>query len=309
MKPWMIQALKMVFGAFIAIELAELLNLSYSVTAGVIVILSIQKTKRQSFRIALKRLIASLVGLFISVVIFYFLGFELYAFILALFVFVPLAFYLKVDDGIVVTTVLMSHVLLGASLMLSINAIYLLIIGVSIALLINLYMPSFQKRITLEISSIDQALKDSIEQITKEVKPDFSALSDLIDKAIKRIKRESENKLFSPKDMNIEYVIMRKEQLRVLKEIQTDLFKVKVTAFKKIILDFLCKVKLGIGKDNMALPLLEDLEHLKSDFKRKPLPISREEFEERALLYHILHDLEQFLQAKIAYHQLIEKIG
>ena len=29
--------------------------------------------------------------------------------------------------------------------------------------------------------------------------------------------------------------------------------------------------------------------------KREPLPLSREEFESRAMLYHILMDLEEFL--------------
>lgn len=307
MKPWMIQALKMVFGAFIAIELSELLGLSYSVTAGVIVILSIQKTKRQSINIAIKRVIASLIGLTISVVVFKLLGFELYAFILALFLFVPLAFYLKVDDGIVVTTVLVSHILLGANLSLALNAVYILLVGVIIALLINLYMPSFQKRIELEINSIDQELRNSIGDIVNEVKPNFSALSVLIEKAMSRIQRESENKLFSPKDMNIEYVIMRKEQLRVLVEIQNDLFKVIKTEYKHTIIEFLSKVKDGIGKDNMARPLLVSLNNLREEFKTKPLPVTRDEFEERALLFHILHDLETFLQAKVSYHQMVDK--
>ncbi|MBM7454105.1 uncharacterized membrane protein YgaE (UPF0421/DUF939 family) [Acholeplasma morum] len=307
MKPWMIQALKMVFGAFIAIELSELLGLSYSVTAGVIVILSIQKTKRQSINIAIKRVIASLIGLTISVVVFKLLGFELYAFILALFLFVPLAFYLKVDDGIVVTTVLVSHILLGANLSLALNAVYILLVGVIIALLINLYMPSFQKRIELEINSIDQELRNSISDIVNEVKPNFSALSVLIEKAMSRIQRESENKLFSPKDMNIEYVIMRKEQLRVLVEIQNDLFKVIKTEYKHTIIEFLSKVKDGIGKDNMARPLLVSLNNLREEFKTKPLPVTRDEFEERALLFHILHDLETFLQAKVSYHQMVDK--
>ena len=45
----------------------------------------------------------------------------------------------------------------------------------------------------------------------------FSQLEALIDKALSRIQFESDNHLFSPKDLNIEYVSMRKEQLRYLK--------------------------------------------------------------------------------------------
>ena len=32
--------------------------------------------------------------------------------------------------------------------------------------------------------------------------------------------------------------------------------------------------------------------------KQQPLPVTREEFESRAILYHILMDLEEFLIAK-----------
>ena len=43
---------------------------------------------------------------------------------------------------------------------------------------------------------------------------------------------------------------------------------------------------------------LEKLHQIFSDMKKEPLPITREEFESRAMLYHILMDLEEFLVYK-----------
>ena len=306
MKPWMYQALKMVVGTFFAIEIAALLNLDYSVTAGVIVLLSIQSTKIRSIQLALKRSIATFLGLGLSVVLFLLFGYELYIFILALLLFIPLAYMAKVEDGIVVTTVLISHVLLGKDLSYALNAIYLLAIGVIVALLVNIYMPSYKRKIIKEIDDIDQSLRDEIKKMIDLDDSGFSQLEALIDKALSRIQFESDNHLFSPKDLNIEYVSMRKEQLRYLKEIHTDLKKVQLSAYKKIVIDFLCDIRSGIGKDNMAKPLLINLEHIRQDFKTKALPATRSEFEERAILYHILFDIEGFLMAKIHYHELID---
>ena len=43
---------------------------------------------------------------------------------------------------------------------------------------------------------------------------------------------------------------------------------------------------------------LERLEKLFENMKKQPLPKTREEFESRAVLYHVLMDLEEFLTTK-----------
>lgn len=305
MKPWVYQALKMVLGTLVAIEVATLLGLDYSVTAGVIVLLSIQSTKIKSLQLAVRRTMSSFLGLLIAVAVFSLFGYNVYMFILILLIFIPLAFGLKLEDGIVVSAVLISHVLIGKNLSLALNAVYILIIGVTTAVLINLYMPSFKRTIEKEMDDIDNSLKNQIKCLMSESMDEFDELESLIDKATKRIQTESDNRLFTPKDMNIEYVLMRKEQLRYLKEINADLKKVNITSHKQIVTNFLCEIKSGIGKENMAKPLLVKLEALHVSFKAKALPQTREEFEERAILYHILFDIEGFLMAKVNYHTLI----
>ena len=43
---------------------------------------------------------------------------------------------------------------------------------------------------------------------------------------------------------------------------------------------------------------LEKLGQVFEQMKREPLPVTREEFENRAILYHVLMDLEEFLFVK-----------
>lgn len=307
MKPWMYQALKMVVGAFVATIISDLLHLEYSVTAGIIVILSIQPTKQLSIKNAVKRVTASLIGLAITTGLMALFGHTLWMFILSLLIFIPIAFLIKVEDGIVLASVLMSHILVQESLYYALNSIYILLVGVGIALLVNLYMPSEKRIIVKEIEAIDDALRQQIRRVVTQEgshKTIFEAMDHLIETAIARIQKDSQNRLLRVADLNIHYVTMRREQVYHLKQIDEDLGRVKKTQFKKPIEAFLLEVSNAIGKVNMAAPLRIKLNELREFYKNSKLPESREEFEERAILFHILYDIEAFLQAKIRYHEL-----
>lgn len=68
------RVIKTALGTFLAIYLAQVMGISYGVTAGIVTIISIQTTKKESVKIAIERFIASLVGLFIAAMFFLFLG-------------------------------------------------------------------------------------------------------------------------------------------------------------------------------------------------------------------------------------------
>ena len=304
MKPWIFQAAKMVIGALLAILIADLLNLTYGVTSGIIVILSIQPTKQQSIRIGIKRIIASTLGLAITIGLMLLLGYTLPVFILSLLIFIPLAFIFKIEDGIVVSSVLMSHILAQSDWMLGINALYILWIGVVIAILLNLFMPNKSAAIEAEIHAIDEALRDLIVEIGSRGSVNFGPILKLIDEATHTIRNESMNKLLPKRNLNISYVTMRKEQVSYLQMIETDLKRVSVTEYKQDILNFIQTFAPKIGKANMASLLMIQLNQLRDTFKEKPLPLNRQEFEERAILFHILFDLEAFLLAKVRFHEV-----
>lgn len=304
MKPWIFQALKMVIGALLAILISNFFNLEYSVTAGIIVILSIQPTKQQSIKIGIKRIISSVIGLSITAGLMVLFGYTLTIFILSLLLFIPLAFIFKIEEGIVVSAVLMSHILAQSDWMLGINALFILGIGVLIAIFLNLYMPNKSKSIEREILLIDEALKDIVKSVSLCESPNFGPILGMIDNAIHTIRVESLNQLLPKRDLNISYVTMRKEQVTYLQKIETDLKRVVVTEYKQIIIRFLQDIVPRIGKANMATLLLVQLDQMRTSFKEKPLPKDRQEFEERAILFHILFDLEAFLMAKVRYHEI-----
>ena len=63
--------------------------------------------------------------------------------------------------------------------MFSLNAIYILLIGVVVALLLNLYMPR-DNQIINEIKKIDKTINSLIQMIPNKEKVDFSNIDNLI---------------------------------------------------------------------------------------------------------------------------------
>ena len=64
-------------------------------------------------------------------------------------IFIPLAVKFNVEEGIVVSSVLVTHLLTekSTSLFWIINEIALMLVGVIVALIVNLYMPNTEDKI------------------------------------------------------------------------------------------------------------------------------------------------------------------
>ena len=86
-KAHVIMGVKVALGAAAAIGLAMLLRLEFTATAGIITVLSIMGTKRETLRIARGRLLAFVTGMGIACVSYSLLGYGLAGFTAYLFVF------------------------------------------------------------------------------------------------------------------------------------------------------------------------------------------------------------------------------
>ncbi len=104
------RTMKTAIAATLAIILAEWLHLEYAVSAGIIAILSVQNTKKGSLQLAIQRVYSTVLALSIAAVFFMLIGYNAVSFGLYLLIFIPLAVRLHVADGIVVSSVLVSHI-------------------------------------------------------------------------------------------------------------------------------------------------------------------------------------------------------
>ena len=122
---------------------AEWLGLNYAASAAVITLLSIHDTKRETIRVMAKRMAAFLVALLLAPVCFYWLGYRPIAVGAFLLVFTPVCTLLNVQEGISVSTVLMTHFLTEGAVSAGniINEALLLLVGTGVGVGMNLYMP------------------------------------------------------------------------------------------------------------------------------------------------------------------------
>lgn len=310
MKKHLLPTLKMTLAAILTILLANVLSLKYAATAGVISLLSIQSTKRESFYMAYKRIAISVFGLLLSSFLFWILGFEVYVFGLFLLVFIPLAYLFKMSEGIVVASVLVTHVLIEENFHILINEFAILIIPVTVALFINLYMPNSEKTLMQKEAQIDQMigaflsdLSSSLQNRRLDLKSKYTKIDTLIKETMKVAQAYQSNLLFNNATYHLNYLFMRSTQLQYLKRITDYLIRITNTYPVTLqIASFTDALSHDIGYVDKATPRLEELKQMREGMKTMALPIDREEFENRAMLYQVLNELEEFLEVKIAFH-------
>ncbi len=304
-------------GATIAMSIASALGLKYAVSAGIITVLSIQNTKRKSLDVAVQRMIVCLLALVISSILFTILGHNAIAFGLFLLLFIPLAVKFNLQEGIVVNSVLVTHILLenNVSINLFLNEISLMLIGAGVALLFNVYIPSIEREIKEDQIYIEDHMKEiliqmsiALRKLSVSLKEDelFNDLEERLPKAKKRAYINLNNYFLLDVSYYVAYMEMRIQQFETLKRMRQHFNKFFMTYEQtEMIADFTKKVADSLYEENTGEDLILDLENLRESFKKMNLPNTREEFENRALLFQFLNDMEQFLIIKNEFKRTI----
>ena len=304
------RTIKTAVGATIAIILANFFGLKYALSAGVITILSVQNTKRKSVEIAWSRFNSTCLALMISGILFSLIGFNAFAFGLYLLIFIPLAVSYKLSDGIVMSSVLVTH-LLGEgyiSLSLIANEFFLVIIGAGIAILFNLYMPKMQPRIKEDQAKIEEQFRivllclagtTSSQSVAIDEEFLFQTLEEMLLKARDRAMLHKENYLLDEMTYYVQYMDMRFMQYQVLLSMRQTLGKVVMTVEQSsLIADLTEHIAFNLHEYNPAEVLIQMTQDVLTQCRNQELPKTREEFENRALLFQYLNDLQYLLEIK-----------
>lgn len=302
---------KIAFATTFAILLAQAFQLEYSMSAGIIAILSVLDTKTSSVTIALQRLGSTILALGIATLLFQLLGFHIVLFGLYLLIYIPSAYTLNVEVGIAPCSVLVSHLLLEKTTSVEwlTNELLLMIIGAGIAILVNLYMPSKETQLTQLKINIEEKMKQillhfnfilSEGRTNEEAERLLKEVSKELKKAEKMAYMEFDNQLFSPdEDYMIQYFDMRRQQVKVLSEMSVDLsLCVLPTKQNKMLAHLFRQTAKQLHESNPVIDLTKDIDSMKNDFRDSALPKTREEFENRATLFILLTDFSRFIQIK-----------
>lgn len=310
-----LRTIKLIFATVLAIYLATALGLSYSTAAGIIAILSVLDTRKSSFKMARNRLFSTLLALTIAVLTFNFFGFGIWTLGIYLALYVPLAYRFNWEAGIAPSTVLVTHLLLeqDISLIFLGNELALFLIGAGLALFFNLYMPSQEKKI--------EAYHDQVEDLLKQILLRFEAfllngdgrneaelitqLDQTLEQALKVVYLDRHNQLFQQTNYQVHYFEMRAAQNKILRTMAGNINKCLLEGRENVILSSLFeRAAQQLSRENSAKELLLDIELFHATFRERPLPQTREEFETRATLFQLLHDMEAFIRLKVDFYEV-----
>ncbi len=310
LKNHLIKSIKIALAALLAIFLAGELGVQSSATAGIITILSIQNTKKETVRTVLRRGAAYISALFIAAICFKLLGYTLVAFAVYLLIFAFFCMVVGLQEGITTAAVLISHFLnvgnMGPAMIM--NETGLFIIGSGIGIMVNLHLRRKEADFERLAQEVDNQIKDILRRMAEWL-PDPNRACDRIhrfdelDEAIRQAKlcavANMNNSFFHKDTYELDYIRMREQQTVVLKGIYKNIMQIGyLPAQAKQVAAYLTELEKAYHKYNTVTEYLDKLQALGEEMRREKLPQTREEFEARAILFYVLIQLEELLWIK-----------
>ena len=303
-------AFKMAISATIALIIGNILGLQYATVGAVIAILSIQDTRKKALIISYKRIVACSMGILLSVILYSLLGNRALILGLFLIILIPLTSRLKVQEGMVPSVVLSTHFLVANNITIALifNEILLMIIGIGVAAIANIFMPSLEDKFKDDKEWIEEHYRIIISKMAKSLITHTVDIDEqkLINEVEKRLYESKEtaykivnNHFFKSSSYYTDYINMRINQFDTIKRMRLHFQRFNIPVEQmNVMADFTLCVAENIREMNDCKSLLRDLDILRSEFKKMELPKTRDEFESRAQLLQFLNDMEEFLLIK-----------
>ncbi|WP_161878772.1 aromatic acid exporter family protein [Alkalibacterium sp. MB6] len=301
---------KIAVSAVLASLIAQWIRLQNPLAAGIIAVLSVLDTKKESLSTAVSRVLSTLIAFVIATVIFYFLGFTLLAFGLYLTIYVPVAYRFKLESGIAPCSVLVTHFMIAESFawQWQINGLLLMAIGASMAILFNLWTPSREVKMNKKISELEEYMRIILRLFSEQLngvdrrsklRETIKLANQLVEKIRSLAFHEYDNQLFNRSDYYIRYSQMRIRQLDLLKSMSHNVSVLNLqTDQNQRLAELFLHASEQFHEKNTGIELLDKIGKLYNYYRKSPLPETREEFESRAVMYQLLHDVEQLIRFK-----------
>ena len=312
-KARMIKSLKIAMAALVSIAVAGELGLKYSATAGIITVLSIRNTKRETLKSARNRAMAFVCALALSAGCFYVLNYTLWAFAVYLLLFAFLCLCMDWGEAIAMDSVLITHFLTEGNMgyRMLLNETVLFFIGTVLGILVNLHLhvkgAEFDRLAEEADNRIKEILRRMVTWVLKEDKSEYTPeCFEILQKSLEEAKlcaaANYGNALFSSSTRELDYIRMREQQSLILREIYLNIKRLDYLPDQAVqVAELLDRIERSYHKDNTVKELMEELERLLQQMREQPLPRNREEFEARAILFYILKQLQSLLELKRQY--------
>ncbi|MCG1449032.1 aromatic acid exporter family protein [Staphylococcus epidermidis] len=308
------RTVKTAVGMTLGVIICKLLGLDNYASSAILVVLCIKHTKMHSVQAILSRLVSCLLILFLGSAIFSLLG--QHAFVLGLIVllFIPLTVVLNVQEGVITSCVILLHVFNAKTINghLILNEIMLLIVGLGIAFLMNLMMPSLDKKlnhykqdIENQITEIFNIFSQACSMHNDHLNIKFDSLLLNIKKAKSLAFRDVKNHFVRNENSFYHYFDMREEQVELLKRMTSLLEKINTDdPILENISQLMCEIGSNVNSNDYTALRLHSLYEIRLSLDDLPLPTTHKTLNSRAHIIQILNELEEYLNIKSQFGSL-----
>ncbi|MDB5054767.1 MAG: hypothetical protein JWM44_2817 [Bacilli bacterium] len=303
-----IRVIKTAAAVVIAIYLALFFNLNSPYSAGLLAVLGIDVTKKRGLKNSSVRIIASLLGLLLASLIFYILGYHVWVIAIYVMLVYTLLVKLKLQDGIITSSVVMIRLfsmhMTGSDSV--INEIYLLLVGLGTATLINLlYMPNTNPKLEQAKIRVEAMLSTIFKEISQHLKDHENHIWDgkellsvpaEIEKGYSLAEKSAENTFKQGDGYWEKYFEMRSQQYESVQRMLDLVAQVyqSVPHAQSIALLF-DELSGDLKEDYYTGNVEKNLLELENKFKEDRLPLTRDEFEVRSALLQLNLELKNYL--------------
>jgi|GEM_PF-1693308 len=309
-----VKSIKITLGVVLGVMLAKWLRMDFEITVATIVIVSMLTDKRQSLKQSAIRLLTAVFSLLFASGLFLTFGFTLPVFFIYIFVFTLLMYRFDTVIAIVLNVVLVVHLLtLGeVSIFILINEFGLMFLGVSVALVMNLFIIDIED----ELIGYQKGVEKLMDQIFKDmgrclinqcgsqsISENLINLDALLNKSRSRAFQYYNNYYFQENDYYVEYFAMRRQQYYTIRSMQhfitlKFLNKPEVEMLKDFTDDFVNNTKVL----NTCSHQLDRLNQIKHHFTHEAeLPTNNNHLQNRIALHQYLFSLEELVSIKMRF--------
>lgn len=312
MKRILVKATKIGLGSSLAILLAGFFELQYQIFAGTITLLTILTTRWETIRLSIYRVLTFGISVVVCWTVFSHLGGGWLEYGLFIFIMVVLNEIMGWSATLSVNAVIGAHFFteMDFSMKFIANEFMLVLIGTAIAIVLSFFNNnrSSEKAILKDMKYVEDTLQGILthlssflrkEELPHNVWDDINQLESKIKEFIQDACEYNDNSFSDHPTYYVDYFEMRLLQVDMLRSLHFEMNRMlSMPAQAEVVADYLDFMNACLGKmDSLEMQvdkLHEILDHLKMD----NLPQDMEEFQSRAILYHVLMDIEDFLYIK-----------
>lgn len=307
-----VKALKIGIGSCIAILLAEFCGLQNSVSAGTIALLTILSTRWDTFRLAYTRIISFFVTVLVCYLAFH-LGSGWVQYGIAVIVIVIFCDVVGWSNNLSVNAVIGAHFFTSNDFSISFiwNEFCLLLFGIGVAIVLSLFTDNkgSKRAIVHHMHYVEKQMKVILgelagylnhQEMDHSVWDDVANLEEEIKGFIEEACKYRDNAVGGKRPEHYsDYFEMRLQQIAILRSLHQELKRIRsMTEQGKKAAEYLLFMRDRVDDVHSLDDQYQKLHSMLEEMKLEPLPETRDEFESRAILYHVLLDLEDYILIK-----------